>query len=80
MGISRDHEVKLMSIFYSNTLLNSFLCEKQKNQCLSPMCPCGDGEQTAFHILANCNMVPSSTRNTIIECMMLHNMIEDEDN
>ena len=54
--------------------------EKQKNQCLSPMCPCGDGEQTAFHILANCNMVPSSTGNAIIECMMLHNMIEDEDN
>ena len=44
------------------------------------MCPCEDGEQTAFHILANCKMVPSSTRNAIIECMMLHNMIENEDN
>ena len=41
------------------------------------MCPCGDGEQTAFH---DCKMVPSSTRNAIIESMMLHNMIEDEDN
>ena len=44
------------------------------------MCPCRDGKQTAFHILANCKMVPSSTRNAIIECMMLHDMIEDEDN
>ena len=48
--------------------------------CSSPMCPCGDGEQTAFHILTDCKMVPSSTRNAIIECMMLHNMIEDADN
>ena len=55
MGISRDDEFKLMSMFYSNNLLNSFLHEKQlRNQCLSPMCPCGYGEQTAFHILANC--------------------------
>ena len=44
------------------------------------MCPCGDGEQTAFHILTDCKMVPSSTRNAIIEGMILHNMIEDEDN
>ena len=44
------------------------------------MCPCGDGEQTVFHILTYCKMVPSSTRNTIIECMMIHNMIEDKDN
>ena len=44
------------------------------------MCPCGDCEQTAYHILTGCKMVPSSTRNAIIKCMMLHNMIEDEDN
>ena len=80
MGISRDDEVKLMSMFYNNNLLNSFLYETQRNQCTSPMCPCEDGEQTAFHILANCKMVPSSTRNAIIERMMLHNMIENEDN
>ena len=69
-----------MSMFYNNNLLNSFLYKTQRNQCSSPMCPCGDGEQTALHILTDCNIVPSSTRNVIIECMMLHNMIEDEDN
>ena len=79
MGISRDYEVKLMSMFYNNNLLNYFLYDTQRNQCSSPMCPFGDGEQIAFHILTDCKMVPSSTRNVIIECMMLHNMIEDED-
>ena len=69
-----------MSMFHNNNLLNSFLYETQRNQCSSPMCPCGDGEQTAFHILTNCKMVPISTRKAIIECIMLHNMIEDEDN
>ena len=69
-----------MSMFYNNNLLNSFLYKTQRIQFSSPMCPCGDGEQTAFYILTDCKMVPSSTRNAIIECMMLHNMIEDEDN
>ena len=67
-------------MFYNNNLLNYFLYKTQRNQCSSPMCHCGDGEQTAFHILTDCKMVPSSTRNAIIECMMLHNMIEEEDN
>ena len=69
-----------MSMFYNNNLLNSFLYKTQRNHCSSPMCPCGDGEQTAFHILNDCKMFHSSTRNAIIECMMLHNMIEDEGN
>ena len=39
------------------------------------MCPCGNGEQTAFHILAyNCKMVPSITKNDI------DYRVNDEDN
>ena len=52
-----------MSMFYNNNLLNSFLYKTQRNHCSSPMCPCGDGEQTAFHILNDCKMFHSSTRN-----------------
>ena len=81
MGISRDDEVKLMNMFYNNNLLNSFLYKTQRNQCSSPMCPCGDGEQTAFHILTLLLTVRWFLAAQGMLCMMLlRNMIEDEDN
>ena len=49
--VSRDDEVKVMSMFYQNNLLNSFLYKTQREQCPSPLCPCGVDEQTSFHVL-----------------------------
>ena len=43
------------------------------------MCPCGNGEQTAFHILAyNCKMVPSSTKKCYYRVNDEDNLIADE--
>lgn len=69
----RDDEVKLMSLFYKNNLLNSFLFITEPNQCPSPLCVCSQEEQTAFHILSNCILVNADIRGSISHHLMLVN-------
>ena len=61
-NISRDKEVLIMSLFYENNLLNSFLFKFDKNRWTSPDCTCGFGEQDALHLLTHCNLVEDRTK------------------
>jgi hypothetical protein len=78
-GTSREEEVKVMSLFYKNNLLNAFLFTTQKKQCESPLCVCGLEEQTAFHILTNCQLVEDDVRQDIINRMLRWNDVPSED-
>ena len=51
----RSDEVLLMSIFYPNNLMNSFVYRHTYNT-ESPLCPrCLQKEQTAYHVIMECN-------------------------
>ena len=60
VGTSRQTEVILLSLFYKQNLLNSFLYLAQRKKCQSPMCVCLAGEQNAFHLLVECELVDYS--------------------
>jgi hypothetical protein len=70
---SREQEVLIMSLFYKNNLLNYFLYSTEKKMCPSPLCNCGDEEQTAFHILCNCSLVDIELRDQLVYHLMLGN-------
>ena len=72
---SRDEEVLVMSLFYKNNLLNSFLFSTEKRLCPSPLCSCGEEEQTAFHLLCNCRLVDTDTREQLIYHLILGNNV-----
>ena len=55
----RETEVLVMSMFYKNNLLNSFLYNMNRH-APSPLCSCGIEEQTAIHVLTNCSKVEVS--------------------
>ena len=63
----RTHEVKVMSMFYEHNLLNSFLY--RRSMVASPMCPCGEEEQTAFHFVTRCELVDAELRGKALECI-----------
>ena len=51
----RQHEVLLMSMFYPQNLLNSFIY-RHTYSTESPLCPrCNRDEQTSFHVIYECN-------------------------
>ena len=51
----RSDEVLLMSLFYTNNLMNSFVYRHTYN-AESPLCPrCQREEQTAYHVIMECN-------------------------
>jgi hypothetical protein len=64
-----------MSLFYKNNLLNYFLFSTEKRLCPSPLCPCGEEEQTAFHLLCNCMLVDLETREQLTYHLMLGNNV-----
>ena len=59
---SRDVEVLVMSLFYKNNLLNSFLFGLDRLKWETPLCSCGLEEQTAVHILTNCSHADETLR------------------
>ena len=51
----RKEEVLLLSLFYPNNLMNSFVYRHTFN-AESPLCPrCNHKEQTAYHVIMECN-------------------------
>ena len=58
----RRTEVVLMSMFYENNLMNSFLHRHNIPGISSALCPCGSEEQTAAHILLRCQQTDPDLR------------------
>ena len=73
-SMDRTNEVKLMSLFYENNLLNSFLYQRDLPEVSSPNCHCGKEEQTAFHIVTRCELVKSELRSKVVECIQTHKL------
>ena len=65
----RKTEVKLMSLFYENNLLNSFLFRRSVPGVSSPLCPCGSEDQTAAHVLLHCPQVDPDVRARARDCL-----------
>ena len=61
-NLNRTKEVKLMSMFYENNLLNSFLFRRNNPAAPSPICSCGKEEQTVYHIVTRCELVNPNLR------------------
>ena len=61
-GTSRKTEVTIMSFFYENNLLNHFLYRYNPTKFITPLCDCGEEEQTAHHILFRCKLVEDDLR------------------
>jgi hypothetical protein len=70
---SREEEVLVMSLFYKNNLLNSFLYRTERKLCPSPVCLCGEEEQTAFHLLCNCTLIDIEIREKLVYHLTLGN-------
>jgi hypothetical protein len=64
-----------MSLFYKNNLLNTFLFTTEKRLCPSPLCQCGMEEQTAFHLLSDCELVGLETRDQLLYHLQLGNSV-----
>ena len=60
--INRSTEVKIISLFYENNLLNSFLYRHNIPGVDSPLCTCGKEDQTAHHFLTRCELVAANLR------------------
>ena len=59
---SRETEVLVMSLFYKNNVLNSFLFTLDRLKWPSPYCSCDHEEQTAIHVLTSCSHVDEDLR------------------
>ena len=68
-NLNRTKEVKLMSLFYENNLLNSFLYRRNNPAVPSPMCMCGIEEQTAYHFVTQCDLVNPELRTKALDCL-----------
>ena len=75
IGTSREEEVKFLSMFYKNNLLNGFLFTVEREKCPSPLCECQLDDQTAFHILTSCEKVDAD----IILMLLLGNDVASAD-
>ena len=73
--LNRTKEVKLMSLFYENNLLNSFLYEHDLAEVSSPICQCGEEEQTAFHIVTRCKLVNAELRSKAVNCIQSNKVV-----
>ena len=62
LGTNRKTEVLVLSLFYKQNLLNSFLYLSQRIKCKSPLCKCLEEEQTAHHILVSCKLIDIELR------------------
>ena len=70
---TRDVEVLVMSMFYKNNLLNTFLFSLDRCKWTSPLCSCSVEEQTAIHVLTNCSLTEESLRNEAIYYLNIAN-------
>ena len=61
-GTTREQEVLIMSLFYKNNLLNSFLFRHDGTKWKTPLCSCGVEEQTVIHLLTRCALVEDVVR------------------
>ena len=62
IGLKRQEEVMVMSMFYPNNTLNSFLHTINSEKFPTPTCHCGESSQTAHHVLFNCSTVDEALR------------------
>ena len=67
--VDRKTEVLVMSMFYEQNLLNSFLYRHGIRDISSPLCHCGSEEQTAAHILLRCEKVDDELRSRARDCL-----------
>ena len=65
----RKTEVMLMSMFYDNNLLNSFLYRHSIRDITSPLCHCGSEDQTAAHVVLRCELVDQDLRSRAKNCL-----------
>ena len=63
----RDIETLLLSHFYDNNLMNSFLYRIGHKDVTTPMCPCKGGEQTPYHCFFECNAMDKDIKKEFIE-------------
>ena len=73
LGTDRKSEVLVLSLFYKQNLLNSFLYLSQRKNCPSPICKCMNDEQTAYHLLVSCCLVDEGLRNVMNNVMLVCN-------
>ena len=55
--VDRALETILLSHFYINNLMNSFLYRVGQKGINSPLCPCGREEQTPYHCMVECKYI-----------------------
>ena len=79
IGTSRGEEVRFLSMFYKNNLLNGFLFTIEREKCPSPLCKCLLEDQTAFHVLTSCTKVDLGIREEIILMLLLGNDVATAD-
>ena len=58
-----------MSLLYENNLLNAFLYKREVPGVDSPLCSCGQEEQTAHHIITRCELVNQELRDRAQSCI-----------
>jgi hypothetical protein len=74
---NRDVEVLIMSLFYENNLLNSFLFSFDRQKWTTPLCSCGSGEQTALHVLTSCHHIDEQLRDQAVYHLKVSNEVAD---
>ena len=55
IGLPRDTEVLLMSMFYDNNLLNSSLFKVNSKKFQTAECECNQSIQDPYHVLLECS-------------------------
>ena len=68
--VNQKTETLCLSFFYSNNLLNSFLFDKFPDVYSTPLCDCGESDQTMCHILFECKgslSIPSDAAHQLKE-------------
>ena len=77
-NISRGEEVLLMSLFYPQNLFNSFVYRHSYSE-ESPLCPrCRLKEQTAHHVICECNDHSEEIRRKMIELIGEDEVLKDD--
>ena len=65
--IGRHLEVQLMSLCYTNNLLNGFVHRYNSQKFPNPLCHCGEEEQTNYHIAAQCKLLSDNSKAELIK-------------
>ena len=80
LNVSRETEVLVMSLLYKNNLLNYNLNKFASLLYPSPLCGCGEGVQTAFHVLFKCTGDTSNQSTATETINELYSALENLDN